>query len=247
MKGLILAAGQGSRMAELKLKHKSLAVVNKKHVIDFSLDLLTAVNEGKRLIDSIVVVVGHNAEAIMEYIGNEHKGVPVQYVFQNERKGVAHAIMTAKETINDDFVLCLADEILFNSRLYEMIQEFNKKKIGVLCGVVIDGEDFSMKPIAYDIKESDEWDIRKVREKPEYYNNDFRGIGECIFSKNTLPLLEELKPNQIRGEYEMGDFIQLIIDKGYRAEIFNIADGYMNVNYAKDLIIANTILKENEE
>lgn len=40
MKGLILAAGEGTRLAELNLKHKSFAVVNKKHIIDYSLDLL---------------------------------------------------------------------------------------------------------------------------------------------------------------------------------------------------------------
>lgn len=40
MKGLILAAGEGTRLAELNLKHKSFAIVNKKHIIDYSLDLL---------------------------------------------------------------------------------------------------------------------------------------------------------------------------------------------------------------
>lgn len=34
MKGIILAAGKGTRLAELNLKHKSFAVVNKKHIID---------------------------------------------------------------------------------------------------------------------------------------------------------------------------------------------------------------------
>ena len=53
MKGLILAAGQGSRLAELNLKHKSFAVVNKKHIIDYSLDLLR--NEGgKELVSEIL-------------------------------------------------------------------------------------------------------------------------------------------------------------------------------------------------
>lgn len=47
MKGVILAAGEGSRLAELHLQHKSFAVVNKKHIIDYSLDLLT--NEGGQI------------------------------------------------------------------------------------------------------------------------------------------------------------------------------------------------------
>ncbi len=244
MKGLILAAGQGSRMAELRLKHKSLAVVNKKHVIDFSLDLLTETYKGHQFVDSIIVVVGHNAEAVMEYIGSNYNGVPIEYVFQNERKGIGHAILTAKDVINDDFILCLADEILFNSRLPQMIEQFKDGNSSVLCGVVIDEEDFSMKPIAYDMDDTGKI-IQIVREKPDNYGNAYRGIGECIFKKDTLIFLDELQPNPKRGEYEMGDFIQLVINKGYVAEVFDIADGYMNVNYAKDLDAANEAFKGN--
>lgn len=243
MKGLVLAAGQGTRMAELHLKHKSLAVVNKKHVIDFSLDLLTEIKNDSRLVESIILVVGHNADAIINYVGTEYNGVPVEYVFQNERKGIAHAILTARDSIADDFILCLADEILFNSKLPEMIQSFLNSDLGVLCGVVVDDKDFSMKPIAYDM-DANEFFVSTVREKPEYYANPYRGIGECIFRKETLSFLDELKPNQKRGEYEMGDFIQLIINKGLHVKTFTLADGYMNVNYAKDLTMANKVFEE---
>lgn len=244
MKGLILAAGRGSRMAELNLTHKSLAVVNKKHIIDFSLDLLSNAKDGNNsLIDEIIIVVGYNADSIIDYIGNEYNGIPVSFVYQSERKGVAHAILTAREKINDDFVLCLADEILFNSRLPEMIQSFKKSDLGVLCGVVIDENDFSMKPIAYDLDETYYY-VNQVREKPDCYKNEFRGIGECVFRKDTLLYLDDLKPNQKRGEYEMGDFIQLVIDNGLKVRLFNLADGYMNVNYAKDLAVANKVFEE---
>ena len=243
MKGLILAAGQGSRMAELKLRHKSLAIVNKKHIIDFSLDLLSEGQHGNKLVDEIVVVVGHNAESIIGYIGDCYNGVPVQYVFQNERKGIAHAIKTARDVLDDDFILCLADEILFNSRLPEMVNSFANSDVGVLCGIVVDGDDFSMKPIAYDLNMTNSM-VKQVREKPDYYNNAFRGVGECIFRKYTLNYLDELLPNIKRGEYEMGDFIQLIINKGHCVEVFDLADGYMNVNYAKDLSTANALFEE---
>ena len=59
MKGLILAAGEGSRLSELNLKHKSFAVVHKKHVINFSLDLLSEIKcNGAKLISEIIIVVG---------------------------------------------------------------------------------------------------------------------------------------------------------------------------------------------
>ena len=91
MKGVILAAGEGKRLKELKLKHKSFAEVKKKHVIDYSLDLLSELN-----IEEIIIVVGYNANDVMNYIGTDYNGVPVKYVFQEERLGIAHAVKVAK-------------------------------------------------------------------------------------------------------------------------------------------------------
>lgn len=241
MKGLILAAGQGSRLAELNLKHKSFAVVNKKHIIDYSLDLLR--NEGgKQLVSEIVVVVGHNAEAVMEYIGNDWKGIPVTFVYQAERKGVAHAIKTAKDAINDDFIMCLADECLFNPRLEQMVEEFYASKAGCVCGVVIDGTDFSMKPIAYSVDEKGY--VTKITEKPKAYDNDIRGIGECVYARKTLEYLETLQPNPIRGEFEMGDWMRMMLENGDGVKTFDLADGYCNVNYAQDIQRATEMLTQ---
>lgn len=241
MKGVILAAGQGSRLAELNLKHKSFAVVNKKHIIDYSLDLLR--NEGgKELVSEIVVVVGHNAQSVMDYIGNEWKGIPVKYVYQAERKGVAHALKTAKEAIDDDFIMCLADECLFNSRLEQMVDEFYTCKAGCVCGVVIDGTDFSMKPIAYCLDENGY--VAKITEKPKEYENDIRGIGECVYAKKTLAYLDTLQPNPIRGEFEMGDWMRMMIENGDGVKPFVLADGYCNVNYAQDIQRATEMLQQ---
>lgn len=203
---------------------------------------MTERNSDNPLVDEIIIVVGHNSDSIINYVGDSYNSVPVKYVHQNVLGGIAHAVLTAKEALNDDFILCLADEILFHSRLKEMVDCFTRSKNqNALCGVVIDAEDFSMKPIAYDIDEKSQ--VKMVREKPEYYSNDIRGIGECIFSKKSLDLLPELKPNQKRNELEMGDWIQMIVDRLGNVGLFNLADGYMNVNYAEDIKIANEKLK----
>ena len=241
MKGIILAAGKGSRLSELNLTHKSFAVVHKKHVIDYSLDLLS---DGgiHPLVNEIIVVVGYHADSVMNYIGDNYNGVPVKYVLQKELKGVAHAVLTAREQINDDFIMCLADEILLNPRLKEMIRYFYSSNSAAVCGGVIDENDFSMKPIAYEVADGNT--ITTVREKPQEYNNAFRGIGECVFKRECLELLDILKPNPRRGELEMGDWIQLVVDSGNRARVFDLADAYINVNYAKDIIEADDLLSK---
>lgn len=247
MKGLILAAGEGSRLSELNLKHKSFAVVHKKHVINFSLDLLSEIkcNNGAKLISEIIIVVGHNADAVMTSVGYDYNGIPVKYVYQAERKGIAHAILTAKEVLNDDFVLCLADEILLNSRMQSMVQFFFETQAACVCGCVLDAKDMSGKPISYILRHyGSKAIVEQVTEKPKEYFNEYRGVGECVFSKKTLELLEVLQPNPIRGEYEMGDYIQSICNM-FPDKVFayDLADAYVNINYAKDIDAANKLLE----
>lgn len=244
MKGIILAAGEGTRLAELNLKHKSFAVVQKKHIIDYSLDLLANIghNAPPHAVAEIIIVVGHNADAVMNAIGNSYRGIPITYVYQKERKGIAHAVLTAKEALNDDFIMCLADEILLNSRMDEMVQAFYQTESSCFCGCVLDENDHTGKPIGYLLNE--DGTIAKVMEKPQEYFNAYRGVGECIFSKGCLDMLDILQPNPKRGELEMGDWIQLCVDNLGNVRPFDLADAYVNVNYAKDIDAANKLLED---
>ena len=241
MKGLILAAGKGSRLSELKLKHKSFAVVQKKHVINFSLDLLSKINNDNRsLVSEVVIVVGHNKDVIIETLGDNYNGIPITYVEQTELKGIAHAVLTARNALNDDFVMCLADEILINPDMVGMIDYFKQTGAICVCGAIYDSTDQSGKPIAYSVDDSN--NIVEVEEKPANgYPNEIRGIGEVVFRKDSLNYLDQLTPNPIRGELEMGEWIQLLSTKG-EAKVFQLADAYVNINYASDIETANDLL-----
>lgn len=241
MVGVILAAGKGSRLAELNLKHKSFAVVQKKHIINFSLDMLVGSYATNPLVNEIIIVVGYNKEVIMESLGNNYRGVPLTYVHQAELKGIAHAILTAKDFIKEDFIMCLADEILLNPNMASMIEYFKETNAICVCGGIVDENDLSGKPIAYDVDALNT--IIKVTEKPDSYPNAFRGVGECIFKKECLEYLQNLKPNAKRGELEMGDWIQMVVSDKGTAKIFKLADAYVNINYAHDIEIANKLLK----
>lgn len=241
MKGLVLAAGKGSRLAELNLQHKSFAVVHKKHVINFSLDFLTNGTKEDSLVDEIIIVVGHNKEVIINAIGDDYAGVPVKYVEQKELRGIAHAVLTARSVINDDFVMCLADEILINPNLKGMLEHFKNTNAICTCGIIRDESDQSGKPIAYKVDENE--NILDVEEKPSNgYPNEIRGIGEVVFSRESLEYLSTLQPNPKRGELEMGDWIQSMATSTGRANIYEFADAYVNINYAEDIDLANRLL-----
>ena len=125
MKALVLAGGRGNRLNELsKDQNKCMIKIRGKHLIEHNMDNALDVD-----VDEIVIVVGYKAETIINLLGNSYKGKPIKYVIQSEQNGLVHAIECAQKSINrDDFLLMLGDEMLFNPKHQNMIEEFKKNK-----------------------------------------------------------------------------------------------------------------------
>jgi dTDP-glucose pyrophosphorylase len=133
MKALILAAGRGKRMDDLCEKNnKCLIKVAGKPLIEYSLECAIKIG-----FSEILIIVGHQAEKIINAYGNTYKGHPIKYVFQAEQKGLVHAIACAKKEINEeDFMLMLGDELMINPKHKEMIEKYQKENIFSICGIL---------------------------------------------------------------------------------------------------------------
>ena len=68
-----------------------------------------------------LVVVGYLKEVIIDHYGDEYEGVPITYAHQREQKGLAHALLTVEEYIDDDFMLILGDNV-FEANLLDVVQ-----------------------------------------------------------------------------------------------------------------------------
>ena len=123
MKGLILAAGRGSRLREQTEEHsKCMLPMFGKPLIQYSLE--NAVRAGAT---EVVIVVAYRAEEIINRFGIEFQGVRLQYVFQDEPQGLVHALECSRETIgNEEFMLFLADEI---RKTYAVIEDDRDQRI----------------------------------------------------------------------------------------------------------------------
>src|SRR3989344_9480371 len=72
----ILVAGKSSRLAHhTRDKPKSLIDVGGKAIINYNLDMLI-----KHNISKITFIVGYLKEKIMSHIGDNYKGIPVEYI-----------------------------------------------------------------------------------------------------------------------------------------------------------------------
>ncbi len=133
MKALILAAGRGKRLGDHSdERNKCMLRMFGKPLIQYSLE-----NAVRADASEIVVVVAYRAETIINRYGIDFEGVRVQYVIQDEPRGLVHAMECSKEGIGgEDFMLFLADEILWAPKHAAMVATFHAEDLGVLCGVM---------------------------------------------------------------------------------------------------------------
>jgi len=108
---VILAAGKSTRTYPLTLtKPKPLLKVAGKTIIEHNLEQLIGI------VDEVYIVVGHKAEMIKKFVGNEFKGIKIKYVTQKKPTGNASALMNVEKQIKGKFILMFGDD------LYRFIQ-----------------------------------------------------------------------------------------------------------------------------
>jgi NDP-sugar pyrophosphorylase family protein len=107
MIGVIPAAGKASRMGEIGGElPKALIEIERVTLLERA---ITALKDLK--VSSAVVVVGHLGEQICKFISSRNFGIDVRTVRQAQALGLAHAIATAADEIDDDFVVLCPDNI----------------------------------------------------------------------------------------------------------------------------------------
>ncbi len=120
MKGVILAAGQGTRLsANNGTRHKVLLRVGGKAIIDYALESFSSVG-----ITDLAIVIGHQGNAVREWVGDGSKhGLNIRYVFNHEYMwGNALSLYAVRSFTDDDpFILSMADHMFSPSLLQRVI------------------------------------------------------------------------------------------------------------------------------
>ncbi|MBS1704758.1 MAG: NTP transferase domain-containing protein [Armatimonadetes bacterium] len=213
MKGVILAAGKGSRLYPIT-HHipKPLLPLGNRVTLEYAFDRLKEIN-----VHEICLVVGENEPRMKEALGDGHQfGVKLTYVRQPEPKGLAHAVGFTKEFCgNDSFVLYLGDAI-YSDGFAQFRHQFESAGCANLNLVkpVEDPRRFGVANVSGDR-------ITKLVEKPANPESNLAMAGLYFFSSALWQVLPDLQPSA-RGEYEITDAIQLLIDRGFdvRAGIY---------------------------
>jgi glucose-1-phosphate thymidylyltransferase len=205
MKGVVLAAGKGTRLYPItRSVPKPLLPLANRTTLAYAFDRLKECG-----IEEVCIVVGENEPAVREALGDGTAfGVRLGYARQVEPKGLAHAVSFAQEFVaGDDFVLYLGDAV-YGQSLKPFVDRFRESGCSNL-NLVKPVED----PRRFGVANVDGERIVKLVEKPQQPESNLAMAGMYVFGPQIWSVLPDLQPSG-RGEYEITDAIQTLIDRG---------------------------------
>ncbi len=236
MKGLILSGGKGTRLYPLTYtRAKQLIPVANKPVL---IRVIEAIREAG--VREIGIVVGQTAAEIRDALGDGGEwGVELHYIVQDSPDGLAHAVKISRDFLDDSsFVMFLGDNVV-QGGISPLIKDFADNQWN--CQIVLKRVD---NPSAYGVAElRPDGGIERLIEKPPTPPSDLALVGIYMFDQHIFEAVAAIQPSP-RGEYEITDAIQWLIDHGYT--VFpHIHEGWwIDTGKPTDMLEANSHVLE---
>ncbi|QLC50627.1 NTP transferase domain-containing protein [Methanolobus zinderi] len=245
MKVIIPAAGTGTRLfPHTHTKPKPMVYIAGKPIIGHILDRMVDLEP-----EEVILVVGYHKEQLKSYVNKNYANIfNIRYVEQKNRLGLAHSVyVTQKHVVESDIMIALGD-MIFKAGYREFHDKHikNKKCAGSIGVREVD------EPKKYGIVEFEQTTscIKKLEEKPEKPASNL-GIAGVYFIKDTPALFEVLenmikKDMRSRGEYQLTDALQQMINQNCKLKIFEVSSWY-DCGHAKSLLETNRVLLDEKE
>jgi len=241
LQGVILAAGKGTRLQPLTLtRSKAMAPIIGRPMVHWVFD--TFYTNGIR--DFIFVVSEADIELVNYFKENAPEDVKIEFAIQKERKGMAHALECAKDLINEDFILSACDSLVSRTHVRNLMNAYKRCRFKAALTLMEVEEERIPKTGIVEFN-GDEL-ITRIIEKPSIENapSNVASLPLYVLSKDILELLPQVQLSP-RGEYELQDAIQMLIDK-YGPIQGLYADYRINLTNPNDLLQINLkFLREN--
>lgn len=231
MKGLILAAGRGTRLRPLThTRPKPVIRLAGKPIIYYALENLREAG-----ITEVGVVVSPDTQEDIKQALKDFQGVEITYIVQETALGIAHAVGTARDWLGSSpFVLYLGDN-LFQKGITSFVEAFKQGPSAVIALVRVPD------PRQFGVAVLNEGRIVKLVEKPKEPPSDLAVAGVYVFGPEIMQIIAELGPSA-RGEYEITDAIQGLLDNHKVVMGQEIEGWWKDTGRPNDLLDANRLL-----
>lgn len=208
MKGIILAAGKGTRLyPATKPVCKPLVTVYDKPLLYYPLSLM--IRAGIK--DILIIVPQGDMEPFIRLLDDGEKlGINISYKEQKVQRGIADAFIVGRRFIgNDSVCLALGDNIFYSERIGELLQEARGDETGaaVFGYYVEDPRPFGV------IEFDDSGKAISLEEKPEHPRSNYIVPGLYFYENSVVDIAANLKPSA-RGELEITDVNREYLRRG---------------------------------
>ena len=235
MKALILSGGKGTRLRPLTYTcAKQLVPVANKPVL---FRVIEAIVEAG--ITDIGIVVGDSAEEIECAVGSGDRwGAKVTYIQQEAPLGLAHAVKISEDFLtNDRFVMFLGDNVI-EGGINALVKQFAASdwNAQIVLKSVPD-------PRHFGVAELDDGRVVGLAEKPKEPKSDLALVGIYMFDRTIFEAVNNIEPSW-RGELEITDAIQYLVDKGKKVYPYVHQGWWIDTGKMEDLLAANRLILE---
>ncbi len=239
MKGLILSGGKGMRLRPIThTSAKQLVPVANKPVLFYGIEAMAQAG-----IEEVGIIIAPETGGEIRAAAGDGSdfGVRISYVEQDEPLGLAHAVLTAEPYLGSDpFVMYLGDNLL-QGGIADLVRAFESSAPDalILLTPVPDPEN-------YGVAELEGERVVRLVEKPPEPATDLALVGVYMFTAGIHDAARAIEPSA-RGELEITDAIQHLLDGGRRVEPHIVRGWWKDTGRLDDLLEANRLVLDRAE
>jgi glucose-1-phosphate thymidylyltransferase len=234
LKGLILSGGRGTRLRPIThTSAKQLVPVANKPVLFYGIEAMAAAG-----IEEVgIIVAPETGDEIRAAAGDGSQfGVRITYVEQDAPLGLAHAVLTAEPFLGESpFVMYLGDNLL-QGGITELVAAFRDHEPDALI-LLTEVPD----PQNYGVAELRDGAVVRLVEKPGEPQTDLALVGVYMFTPAVHDAARAISPSD-RGELEITDAIQHLVDGGLRVEPHIVKGWWKDTGRLEDILEANRLV-----
>ena len=237
MKGVVLAGGAGSRLRPITFAmSKQLVPVANQPILFYGLHDLAEAG----ITEVAIIISPETGREIRDAVGDGSRfGIKPEFILQDSPDGLAHALQLAMPFADGDSVLMYLGDNLVRQGVADVVRDFEKHQPNaqILLATVPNPSAFGVAQL------DDEGHVYQLIEKPADPPTNLALVGVYLFDSTVQEALDAIEPSD-RGELEITDAIQYMIDSGRKVRASMIGGWWKDTGKKEDLLHASELVLE---